>query len=98
MCRFTSRTLFTIKPGMARRLSPAVSALRLAGGWIAILTGGTATSFSGDTITHVRLIGGMSRHISGTLIKRLSGVLTTIQARQECIMATGAMVLLITNP
>src|ERR1035438_6186310 len=97
MCRFTSRTWFIIKPGMARHSLLSVSALRLTGGWIAILIGGIAILFTGVTIIRVRLIGGMNRHISGTIIRQLSGVLTIIRAQPGCIMATGAMPLLITS-
>src|ERR1039458_6807519 len=91
MCRFTSRTWFIIKPGMARHSLLSASALRLAGGWIAILIGDTEILFTGATIIRVRLIGGMSRHIRGTIIKQLSGIPTIIRAQLGLIMATGAM-------
>ena len=66
MCRFISRTRFIIKLRMARPSSPSASALRLARGWIAILTGGTTTSLSGIATIRARPIGGMSRRASGT--------------------------------
>jgi hypothetical protein len=63
---------------MARHSSSSASALRLAGGWIAILIGDTAILFTGITVIPVRLIGSMSRHIRGTIIRRPCGIPTII--------------------
>ena len=83
---------------MARLSSPSASALRLAPGWIAILTGDTTISLSGVAIIRVRPIGGMSLRASGTRVTRRSGIRTIIRAQSRQIMATGAMGFPITSP
>ena len=90
MCRSISPPRSIMTPLMARLSSPSASAGRWARGWIAILIGETAISFSGVATIRVRPIGGMNPHVSGTWGIRLSGALTIIPAQLRQIVATGA--------
>ena len=82
---------------MARLSSPLASAGRSAYGWITIVIGETAISFSGATAIRVPPIGGMNLHVSGTWVIRASGARIIIPAQSRRITATGAMVFPITD-
>ena len=90
MCRSISRPRFIMTLQSARLSLPSASAGRSARGWVTIVIGETAISFSGVPAIRVRSIGGMNLHASGTWGTRLSGALAIIRAQLRAIVATGA--------
>lgn len=78
-------------PPMARLSSPLAAAGRLVYGWITIVTGELAISFSGATATRVPPIGGMNRLVSGIWDIRASGAPTIIPAQSRPTGVTGVM-------
>ena len=91
MCQSISQTRFIMTHLTARLSSPLASAGRSDYGWITIVIGEAAISFSGATAIRVRPTGGMNLHASGTWGIRVSGDQTIIPDQSQPTEATGVM-------